>query len=177
MRVPQARKIVKTIVFFIGIPALVFWMGGQFHELRNISEHFLSESRFSQIRCMLLTYHEQHGAFPSTKYQAIPDGPIHSWRVLLLPYIDMYTAKLYSKYDFSQPWNSPDNLEIAKAAERHLGHFSIDNPSIATYLAIGDGDEWPSGGPLKARLITKGEDRFLLVEYPDSKIRWTEPKY
>ncbi len=45
------------------------------------------------------------------------------------------------------------------------------------YLVIGEGDEWPSSKPLRSRLVTKGKDRFLLVEYPDSNVHWMEPKY
>ena len=171
------QKIAVIVILILPMFALTFWIGGQVVKAINVVQICRSQGEFGQLRLILLGYYNQHGCFPPTKYQATPDGPIHSWRVLLLPYIDMYTAKLYSRYDFSQPWNSPDNLEIAKAAERHLGHFSIDNPGIANYLAIGDGDDWPSKGPLSARLITKGKDHFLLVEYPESDIYWTEPKY
>ena len=37
-----------------------------------------------------------------------PDGkPWHSWRVLILPYLE--ENELYNAYDFSQPWDSPRN--------------------------------------------------------------------
>ena len=56
--------------------------------------------------------------------------------------------------------------------------FSIDGyGDIANYLAIGNDDQWPVKKPLKSRLITKDNDRFLLFEDPDSEIHWMEPKY
>lgn len=59
-----------------------------------------------------------------------------------------------------------------------FAYFSMDcDDDFAHYITIGDGEEWPSRKPLRSRLITKGKDRFLLVEYPDSKIHWMEPKY
>jgi hypothetical protein len=177
MMILRACRNAGIVIIIIGIPIVSFWMGGRFVQLQNISKEFLSEGTFSQIRFMLLCYHEQHGTFPPTTYRAKPDGPVHSWRVLLLPYIDMYTKELYSKYDFSEPWNSPKNLAITKSAEQYLGHFSLGNNEIANYLAIGEGDEWPSKKPLKSFLVIKGKDRFLVVEYPDSKILWMEPKY
>ena len=57
-------------------------------------------------------------------------------------------------------------------------YFSMGADSdITNYLAIGDGDEWPSEKPLRSRLVTKGKDRFLVVENPDSDVHWMEPKY
>jgi hypothetical protein len=126
---------------------------------------------------MLLAYHEQHGVFPPTKYQPEPNGPIHSWRVLLVPHTDVDFRERYSKYDFSQEWNSPNNLQ-ALGDMPYFYCFSMGtNNKITNYLAIGDGEEWPSERPLKSRLVTKGEDRFLVVENPDSELHWMEPKY
>ncbi len=140
-------------------------------------KEWLSESRFAQTRVALHNYHQDCGSFPPTKYQPKANGPIHSWRVLLYPYADMDARKLYSKYDFSEHWNSPGNLAVARSMSSWGNYYSMEENDIANYLAIGDGDDWPSDKPLKARLITKGKDRFLLVEYPDSKIRWMEPEY
>jgi Protein of unknown function (DUF1559) len=40
-----------------------------------------------------------------------PDGrPWHSWRVLLLPYLEQ--QELYQEYDFSQPWDGPNNIKL-----------------------------------------------------------------
>ena len=94
-----------------------------------------------------------------------------------MPYADVDFKERFAKYDFSQEWNSPENLK----AVAEMGFFNYlrtdaDNET-ANYLAIGDGDEWPSRKPLKSYLVTKGKDRFLLVEYPDSDIHWMEPRY
>ncbi len=177
MRFRRTIAIGAMLVFVFGIAAVAFWVGGRFVELRDISKDYLSQSRFAQLQFLLMSYHHEHGAFPPTKYQATANGPMHSWRVLLLPYIDADCKKLCSEYDFSETWNSPKNLAVIRSLGRFARGFSIDNNDTANYLAIGAGDQWPSEKPLKARLITKGKDRFLLVEYPGSKIRWMEPEY
>ena len=170
-------KITLLLVCFLGFPVVGFWMGGRFLEARNVSKDYLSQCIFAQIRSMLLTYHEQHGVFPPTKYQPRAGGPIHSWRVLLVPYTDVDFKERYAKYDFSQEWNSPNNLQ-AVGGMPYFHYFSTDGDNdITNYLAIGDGDDWPSDQPLKSRLVTKGKDRFLLVECPDSDIHWMEPKF
>lgn len=177
VRIVRSLKITLVVLCFLSFPIAGFWAGGRYSELRNVSKEYLSQGKFAQIRSMLLTYHEQHGAFPPTKYQPKANGPIHSWRVLLVPYTDVDFKDRYSKYDFSQEWNSPNNLR-AIGGMPYFYYFSIDaDNDIANYLAIGDGDDWPSEKPLKSLLVTKGKDRFLVVEYSDSEIHWMEPKY
>ena len=157
--------------------AVAFWAGVGFYAAKSITGVYRSESRFAQIECLLKNYHQQHGTFPPTKYQAAPNGPVHSWRVLLLPYVDMNAEKLCRAYDFAQPWNSPKNRAAVESLHRFAQGFSIDGNHTANYLGIGPGDRWPSQKPLRARLISEGEDRFLLVEDPDSTILWMQPEY
>ena len=173
------RFLKTTLVFasLLVLPIVAFWLGWRVNEVWRTTRDCRSEGRLSQIRLALLLYHEEHGAFPPTKYQAKPGGPIHSWRVLLLPYTTLDYRERYSSYDFSQEWNSPSNLQ-ALGGMPFFGYFNMNGDNdIAHYLAIGDEDDWPSRKPLRSFLVTKGKDRFLLVEYPESNIHWMEPRY
>ncbi len=176
MRIQRGLKIGLLFIGLAGLPMLGFWVGYNFYAATCRVKDVRSQCRFGQLELMLYLYHEAHGTFPPTKYQAEPGGPIHSWRVLLVPYTSPYAQEGYFNYVFSQEWNSSNNLRafVGKPSR----YFRIEGDGdVAHYLAIGDDDEWPSKKPLRARLITKGKDRFLLVEDPDSKIHWMEPKY
>ena len=50
-------------------------------------------------------YHDFCGAFPPAVVRDEQGQPIHSWRVLLLPYPDQ--MQLYEEYDFQEPWKGP----------------------------------------------------------------------
>ncbi|OHB78360.1 MAG: hypothetical protein A2W31_16110 [Planctomycetes bacterium RBG_16_64_10] len=178
VRTLRPLKITLLWVCLLGLPIVAFWLGGRLFEAIDVAKQCVSESKFAQLRVALLSYHEQHGSFPPTKYQPIPNGPVHSWRVLLVPYTDVEYKKRYSKYDFSQEWNSANNLQ-ALARMPYFSYFSLDGAGndITNYLAISNGDDWPAKKPLKSLLITRGKDHFLVVEYPDSKVHWMEPKY
>lgn len=176
---PRKLKIAVLLVCLVGSPILAFRLGWSLGKLRSFSTDSLLEARFAQLEFRLLGYYDEHGAFPPTRYQREPGGPVHSWRVLLLPYMPRRFAERYPRYDFSQEWNSTNNLQA-------LGHmpdfdlFSKDfdpDEDITYFLAIGENDQWPSRDPLRSRLITKGTNRFLLVLYPNSRIHWMEPKY
>jgi hypothetical protein len=58
-------------------------------------------SNLKQIGLALNSYHDQYHCFPPA-YVAGADGkPMHSWRVLLLPFFEDPTlGKLYQQYDF-----------------------------------------------------------------------------
>jgi len=188
-RLWKAALLCVGLVAFVGSGIGLFWYGCHVAEARNRVENWYAEvdnsnaeDKLRAIRRALLFYHHDHGAFPPTKYQLKPDGPVHSWRVLLVPYTDGDEG--HSNYDFSQEWNSPDNLQALSKGWGAVFYrmkggisWSKGEDDTATIIAIGEGDEWPSEKPLRALMVTKDKDRFLLVEYPDSEIHWMEPKY
>ncbi|MDH3719020.1 MAG: DUF1559 domain-containing protein, partial [Planctomycetota bacterium] len=71
-------------------------------------------NNLKQIALALHQYHDQYGSFPPA-YVAGPDGkPWHSWRVLILPFIE--AEPLYAMYNFDEPWDGPNNRKLAAAA-------------------------------------------------------------
>lgn len=169
-------RALRTVLQMVCLPMVAVGMGWLIADAVSRGKDVRSRGRFSQMEVALLSYHQEHGVFPPTKYQPVAGGPIHSWRVLILPYTSPGLIERYATYDFSQEWNSSANLSA-------LGRMAPDFFRIAGegssthYIAVGDADEWPSRRPLRSRLITKGKDRFLLVEYPEADIHWMEPKY
>jgi len=70
-----------------------------------------SMNNLKQICLAFHNYADANRSFPPAVVFG-PDGkPWHSWRVLLLPYLEHNT--LYQQYDFSTPWDSPANIKLA----------------------------------------------------------------
>ena len=167
---PITAKTVWLTICLICLPIVGFQLGWYLREecikVANL------RSRFEKLAYELRLYHEEHGTFPPTKYQPVPGGPIHSWRGLLMP---------PPGYDFSKNWNSTNNLQASETMHGQHGFKLIDqscDPEITHYLTIGEGEEWPvARRPLRSLLVKSGKDQFLLVEYPDSKVHWLEPRY
>lgn len=174
MKIPRPSKTALMWSCIIGVTILTFWMGGV---LAN-ANYRRSVKNFARLELALLRYHDEHGAFPPTKFQPEAGGPIHSWRVLLLPYADQTFVETHSQYDYSHWWISPPNLQAwgREAPSVFRMHHEGYN-GITHYLAIGDEDVWPSRSPRRSRMVMKDKDRFLLVEYPESEIHWMEPKF
>ena len=161
----------RDMIILVCVSALAFGLSFSLSDAELHGQWLRSESRISQLALALRIHHEKHGQFPSTQWQPWTNGPSHSWRVLLMP--QLLGA---SDYDFSQEWNSPDNLQTDDSQSSIC--FRVERGGIfANCLAVGDGEEWPSEKPLGAFLVKQGSDRFLLVYDPDSTIHWMEPKH
>ena len=60
-------------------------------------------NNLKQIGLAFHNYADAYRSFPPAVIYG-PDGkPWHSWRVLLLPFLEQ--QPLYEQYDFSQPWD------------------------------------------------------------------------
>ena len=68
-------------------------------------------NQLHQIALAIRSYVDAHHALPPL-YTTDADGkPLHSWRTLILPFLDQ--ARLYNEYRFDEPWDGPNNRKLA----------------------------------------------------------------
>jgi hypothetical protein len=123
-------------------------------------------------------YHETYGCFPPA-YVADRDGrPMHSWRVLILPYLEHST--LYNAYNFAEPWDGPNNRKLAdQIGQIYLrsGLNSDRKPTTSFVAVVGPETAWPGARSLKREDLGDGSKTTLMVvEVPDGRFRWMEPR-
>jgi len=148
-------------------------------EIRQKSRSMESDGVLSQLELVLCLYHDEHNAFPPNEFSETKSAPQHSWRVLLVKY--MNDEEFHSLYSFDKAWNSEENLAIARenieAAGSFQGGFNRSQDSPFTDFFAGNTkqiDEYSNRG-WKTRLVEKEGDEFLLVEVPNSKVHWLSP--
>jgi hypothetical protein len=131
-----------------------------------------------QIGQALLMYHAKYGRFPPAYVADSQGRPMHSWRVLLLPFLN--EEALYRQYRFQEPWNSPRNSTLASRmpAVYHCPSDLQQSDSGATqtsYVAItGPGTVFDG---VKPENFPGGPGRVILVaEQSASGIIWLEPR-
>jgi hypothetical protein len=132
-------------------------------------------NNLKQIELALESYHQEYGVLPPA-YVADANGrPMHSWRVLLLPFLDQQS--LYDHYDFSEPWNGPNNVKLLNsmpycfACPSRLPY----SKSLTCYAAItGPGTMFPGTTP--ARFADDADGFTIMVaDVANVNIPWTSP--
>jgi hypothetical protein len=131
------------------------------------------------LRTALENYAQQHhDLYPSASVPG-PDGrPWHSWRVLILPYIGEQAQ--HADYWFLEPWDGPNNRQLARSWPRPFCCTVEPNKSAPTttlVLVTGPGSAWGEGTPpSRARLEKLPADTIVMMEVKNTGIHWMEPR-
>jgi prepilin-type processing-associated H-X9-DG protein len=136
------------------------------HNLRNIGQ-------------ALMQYEQTYGSFPPAYIADAAGKPMHSWRVLILPFMEQ--EAIYKRYDFSEPWDGPNNIKLAPLLNSLYGCHSDSRPganSQTSYVAVtGPATMWPGSQPAHYADARDGSSNVILVvEVHSSGIQTTEPR-
>ena len=133
-----------------------------------------------QFVLALHDYHDTYGCFPPA-YIADKDGlPMHSWRTLILPFVEF--KPIYRDYRFDEPWNGPHNRELAALKLNLFQCPEVKHANSETnYLVVvGPKTVFPGSKCVKLSEITGGtggtKETILIVEVDNSGIQWAEPR-
>jgi prepilin-type processing-associated H-X9-DG protein len=171
----------QVLVFFIVLFFLIGLLTPEIQRARDGSLKTYCENNLRQIALALLDYESDHGHFPPP-YVADADGkPMHSWRTLILPYLDR--TDIYNAYNFKEPWNGPSNGKLTASIVHFFQCPGDRNNKLSNrtnYVAvIGPNTAWPGDKSSNVERISEGDgtsNTILLVELPDSDIQWAEPR-
>ena len=67
-------------------------------------------NNLKQIALALENYQAAYAVFPPAFIADENGKPMHSWRVLILPFLEQQA--LYDQYDFGEPWDGPNNIKL-----------------------------------------------------------------
>jgi hypothetical protein len=137
-------------------------------------------NNLKQIALALHNYHDRYGSLPPA-YVADEDGkPMHSWRVLILPYLEQQA--LYDIYDMDEPWNGPNNIQLLKdvpsiyACPSATGHSKRRGTCTSYVAVVGPTTPWPAPSVASFATIKDGMSNTALVVESNHEIPWLEPR-
>jgi len=157
---------------------LAAWLLPVVQAARGAARRAACVNNMRQIGLAMQNYHAVHGSFPPA-YSTDEDGnPLHSWRVLILPYLG--EGGIYNGIDLEQPWDSPQNRVFADMMPPTYACPSSATPGgTTTSYAMIVGPNTISDGPTGRKIseITDGTSRTLIVvEASGSAVNWMEPR-
>jgi len=162
--------------FVISIP--IAMMFPVMHSGEN-SQSVICKRNMKEIYFALAQYHAVHGSYPPAYIADESGKPMHSWRVLILPYLGH--KDIYAKYNFDEQWDGPNNSKLHEIA-LPLYHCPDDKPAAGEaetsyVVAVGPDTLFPGTETVAISQITAPTTRtFLLVETTNSGIHWMEPR-
>lgn len=134
----------------------------------------------TKISRAIQQYEADRGHLPPA-YTVDTDGrKLHSWRVLILPYLG--EERLYQSIDLQKPWDDPVNQQARQTAPAiyQCGYNQLE-PAFTSYLANVASDKFfVPAGQTKSRsnLATRDEQEMIMVFEVNSEmaVEWMSPR-
>jgi hypothetical protein len=145
--------------------------------VRKASSRMQIANNLKQISLAMHNYQTSFGTFPPAILRDKDGKPIHSWRVLLLPYLE--ASDLYSKFHLDEPWDSPHNIALADQMPRvYAGPEEIAVSGGKTFyqVLVGPGTAFEGGQGFKSpQDFPDGIESTILVVEARNPVLWTQP--
>lgn len=191
---PMVRRFVAAAIVLVmvvcGAVAMVRYGSPALSSIQTNRLRVQSTRNIERIAAALNAYASDHGTYPPPLIRR-PDGTLmHSWRVLILPYLDQ--QELYNDYNLNQPWDSPGNLELTSRmpAVYRAASNQLYAGDAAYFLITGPGTLFPptpsagSAGtfqPLSPGAVSDSPAQTLLVVEANALTSnyfpsWLEPR-
>lgn len=168
----------EILVVLAIVVTLVALMMPAVRTAREPSRRSQCKNNLKQIGLALHNYHEKYQEFPPAYTVDEHGQPLHSWRTLILPFIDQ--EKLYQSIDLSKPWNDPVNAEAFKTDVPVYQCPSVKPvPGMTNYLAVtGDNTCLRPVRSLKLEEVTDDTGSTLAVVDVNAKLAvpWMAPQ-
>lgn len=143
---------------------------------RSASPGSLRTQSLNNIRNLSIAvqnYAVAHRGLMPPAYTVDAEGNrLHSWRVLLLPYLDQQA--LFDRIDLSKPWDHPDNAELADPMPWVYAAPDDQGSLRTSYVALTGPDAAFNETPRE--LQSFGGPTLILTEVPDAdRVHWMQP--
>lgn len=136
------------------------------------------KNNLKQIGLALHNYADVHGCFPPAVVADATGKPLHSWRTLLLPYLDQ--QKIYGSIDLSKAWDDPVNSEAFEQTPFCYRCPSADFPDNHTsYVAVAGRNGFldPRRGRRIEEITDGTSNTVAVVEVSQNQsVHWMSPE-
>lgn len=166
LTVLAASLLMATGLVIFGLIAVIQFGGDSISRLANNQVRSSSIRNLERIALAMNNYAVDHGTYPPPMVRDSNGLPLHSWRALLLPYLD--EQPLADQYNYNLPWNDPANLELQWQIPSVYQHPSANSgggwqSTSNYYLITGPGTLFPNKGPLKPSAVIDSAAQTILV--------------
>lgn len=178
-----------VVIAIIGVLVVLFFPAPR--GAREAARRMQCSNHLKQIALAQHGYHDEHGAFPPAYIADEGGRPTHSWRVLILPYLEGGQGEtIYAQYSFEEPWDGPNNRKLWNEIpsvyrcssyshdHEHRDDGTKNHRHLTQYVAlVGPETVFPRGESIGFADVTDGNNETLLVaEICDYCVHWMSPR-
>ena len=171
----QEKRIVLCVLLVIAI--LIGMLLPPMQVVRSSPRWLSCLNNMRQCMLAIWNYESAHGRFPPA-WQVDDNGvPMHSWRVLILPFLEL--NGLYDQYRFDEPWDGPNNSKLANQMPNIYHCPSVPySTSQTTYKLVSAPEAFFNGS--ESRTLGDAVDgtasTIVLVEDTEHPVNWMKPE-
>jgi prepilin-type processing-associated H-X9-DG protein len=144
---------------------------------REAARRMQCSNNLKQIGLAMHTYYDVRQSLPPA-YTVDKDGkPLHSWRVLILPYMEQ--TALYERIRLNEPWDSPYNSQfhdvMIPTFQCPSNSFVAPGANCCYTVVLGEHTAFPGAKPIGFAEVTDGLSNTILVAERLKPICWMDP--
>ena len=168
-------KTIFALVLILGL--LVGMLPPSVSHVRESSRRISCKNNMRQILLAIHSYESAFSKLPPA-YAVDKDGkPMHSWRILILPFIEH--SNLYDQYNFDEPWDGPNNSQLSNQMPWcYRCPSAPDSPSLTNYKLVSGPEAFFDGNNLRSLddAIDGTAGTIVLVEDCENPVNWLKPE-
>lgn len=161
-RSPAVSWLTFTIVVLI-VAGMVTGLFPLIQTAREAAVAPAAQCPLNQFQLALRNYHQTYGCFPPAYIADEQGRPMHSWRVLLLPFFEC--QDLYAEYRFDELWDGPNNRKLADKMPQ-IYHILSEPPSTSmtnVVVIVGPETAFPGSKSTRDEEFRDGLDNTILL--------------
>jgi len=188
---PPPKRSIKRVIYtgllvVGGLVVLAALLLPAVRTAREPARRNACKNNMKLLAVALQNYYDAHGKLPPA-YTTDENGkPLHSWRTLILPFIEH--VDLYKSIDLTKPWDDPVNAAVFSKAQvdefccpsrsgyQNQSGMTYDNTT--TYLAVVTPESClqPAKGRSLADITDGTRQTMMLIEVDEAHaVPWMQP--
>ncbi len=163
---------IKTTAIYSTLLALLL---PAVNQAREAARRLQSMNNTHQLAMAMLHHEAMHAKFPPAYTMDKKGKPLHSWRVLILPYME--ENLLYEDIRLDEPWDSEWNRQFHDKMPRVYADSRVpQKPGMTTYaVVVGENTMFPPGGKgISMTQCTDGTSNTVMI-VERTPVCWMDP--
>jgi prepilin-type processing-associated H-X9-DG protein len=169
-RLRRKSKLIPLLVLIAMMPVMFVLTKPAYDGARAAAIRAQCANRLKQFALALSAYETEFNALPPAYTVDAEGRPLHSWRTLILPYLEQ--KDLYATIDLSKPWDDPANAKAsATPIDAYRCPCSRAPANSTSYLATvaDNGCLLPTRPRALADIKDNHYSTLMLIEASDEK--------